>query len=325
MSLLHKTRRQALAHAAGYASLMCGMGAFAQSFPAKPIRLVVPFPPGGANDVLGRLIGQVLSEQLGQPVIVDNRAGAGGNIGAENVAHSAADGYSLLYTTNALTIGASLYPKLPYRLEELQPVSLVANFPVAIVVHPKVPASNLAELIALGKKGVGLNYGSVGTGSANHLTGVQLNKAAGMNNVHVPYKGAGPMMVGIVGGEIEMATPTLFSAVPYVKNGQLRAIAVTGSSPSSSLPGVPTLASVFPGFDTSVWHGFFTTAGVPPAVLETLNREITKAVRSPRVLEAIIKGGGDPVASSSSEFAAVIKSDIPKYAELVRISGAKPD
>ena len=325
MPNFRRSRRGALALATGLLTLACNPIAFSQSFPTKPIRLVIPFPPGGGNDVLGRLIAQAMTEQMGQSIIVDNRSGAGGNIGTENVAHSKADGYTLLYTTNALTIGASLYPKLPYKLEDLQPVSLVANFPVAIVVNPKVQATNLAELIELGKKGVGLNYGSVGTGSANHLTGVQLNKVAGMSNVHVPYKGAGPMMVAIVGGEIDMATPTLFSAVPYVKSGQLRAIAVTGPSPSPSLPGIPTLDSVFPGFDTSVWHGFFTTVGVPPAVLEILNREIVKAIKSPKVRDAIVKGGGDPVASSPAEFAAVIKSDVPKYAELVRISGAKPD
>jgi tripartite-type tricarboxylate transporter receptor subunit TctC len=275
--------------------------------------------------VLGRVIGQALSEQMGQAIIVDNRGGAGGNIGTENVAHSPADGYTLLYTTNSLTIGASLYPKLPYKLEDLQPVSLVANFPIAIVVNSRFPATNLAELIELSRKRGGLNYGSVGTGSANHMAGVQLNRVAGLNNVHIPYKGGGPMMIGIVGGEIDLATPTLFSALPYVKSGKLRAIAVTGSTPAPSLPGVPALGSVFPGFDTSSWHGFLTTAGVPPAVLEILNHQIVKAVRSPKVREAIIEGGGDPVANSPAEFAAIIKSEIPKYAELVRISGAKPD
>jgi tripartite-type tricarboxylate transporter receptor subunit TctC len=319
------SRKTALALGLGLLALACSPDSFGQVFPSKAIRLVVPFPPGGANDVLGRLIGHVLSEQLGQPVVIDNRAGAGGNIGTEFVAHAAPDGYTLLYTTNALTIGASLYPKLPYKLEELQPVSLVATFPVAIVVNPKVPANTLPELVELSKKKGGLNYGSVGSGSANHLTGVQLNKAAGINNVHVPYKGAGPMMLGIVGGEIDIATPTLISAVPYVKTGQLRAIAVTGSTPSPSLPGVPALGAAYPGFETSVWHGFLTTAGVPPTVLEVLNREIVKAIKSPKVREAITKGGGDVVANSPAEFAAILSAEIPRYAELVRISGAKPD
>jgi tripartite-type tricarboxylate transporter receptor subunit TctC len=296
----------------------------AQTFPNKTIRLVVPYPPGGGNDVLGRLFAAQLSTSMGQPVIVDNRAGAGGNIGTEFVAHAAADGYTLLYASNSLVIGPSLYSKLGYSLSDLAPVSLVANFPIAIVVNSSVPAKNIKELVELSKKRP-LNYGSTGTGSANHLTGVLLNNVAGIENVHVPYKGAGPMMTALLGGEIEFAAPNIFTAAPHARNDRLRILAVTGPKPSATLPGVPTVAADYPGFDTSVWHGFLTTAGTPPAVIATLHREIVKALASPLIRDALEKGGADPVGSTPAEFAAVIDQDTKKYAKLVKISGAKAD
>lgn len=263
--------------------------AYAQTFPNKTIRLVVPSSPGGGNDVLGRLFAAQLSASLGQPVIVDNRAGAGGNIGTEMVAHSTADGYTLLYANNSLVIGPSLYAKLNYSLQDLAPVSLVANFPIAIVVNASVPAKNVKELVALSRKRP-LNYGSTGTGSANHLTGVLLNSVAGIENVHVPYKGAGPMMTALLGGEIEFAAANIFSAAPHARSDKLRILAVTGPKPSAALPGVPTVAADYPGFDTSVWHGFMTTAGTPPAVIAILHREIIKALQTPQIREALEKG-----------------------------------
>jgi tripartite-type tricarboxylate transporter receptor subunit TctC len=297
----------------------------AQNYPSKTIRLVVPFSPGGGNDVLGRIIALRLTEQLGQTVIVDNRPGGGGNIGTEAVAHASPDGYMLLYTSNSFAIGPALSP-LNYSLKELAPVSLVASFPIALVANASLPVKNLSELVALAKQRGGLNYGSPGTGSANHLTGVLLNNVAGVVNVHVPYKGAGPMMTAALGGEIEMATPNVFTAAPYVRDGRLRAIAVTGSKPSRSLPGVPTLASVYPGFDdTSVWHGLFTTAGTPAPVLAILHREVVKALQTPQAREAIEGGGGEIVGNTPAEFTAVIAKDVEKYAKLVKLSGAKAD
>jgi tripartite-type tricarboxylate transporter receptor subunit TctC len=297
----------------------------AQTFPSKTIRLVVPFAPGGGNDVLGRLFAARLSESLGQTVIVDNRPGGGGNIGTEAVAHAAPDGYLLLYTTNSFAIGPALYPQLNYSLKELAPVSLVASFPIALVTPNSLPAKTLEELVALSKKRGGLNYGSTGSGSANHLTGVLFNNVAGIDNVHIPYKGAGPMMTAMLAGEVEMGTPTVFTAAPYVRSGRLRAIAVTGAKPSASLPGVPTVASVYPGFDTNVWHGFFTTAGTPAPVIAILHREIIKALHAPEIREALENGGAESVGNTPAEFAAVIATDVDKYAKLVKMSGAKPD
>jgi tripartite-type tricarboxylate transporter receptor subunit TctC len=299
--------------------------ALAQDFPAKAIRLIVPFPPGGGNDVLGRMFALRMSESMGQSIIVDNRPGGGGNIGTELVAHAPADGYMLLYTTNSFAIGPALYAKLGYNIKELAPVSQVAIFPIALVTHPSLPVKTIRELVALAKKRGGLNYGSTGTGSTNHLTGVLFNNVAGIDYVHIPYKGAGPMMTAILSGEVEMATPTVFTAAPYVKSGRLRAIAVTSLRPSASLPGVPTVASVYPGFDTNVWHGYFTTAGTPANVIAILHREIIKALQSSEIREALDTGGAETVGNTPAEFAAILATDVEKYAKLVKISGAKPD
>ena len=305
--------------------LAAALPAYAQNYPTKTIRLIVPFAPGGGNDVLGRMFSLRMSESLGQAIIVDNRPGGGGNIGTELVAHAPADGYMLLYTTNSFAVGPALYPKLGYSIKELAPLSQVAIFPIAIITHPSVPVKTIKELVALAKKQGGLNYGSTGTGSTNHLTGVLFNNVAGINNVHIPYKGAGPMMTAIMSGEVEMATPTVFTAAPYVKIGRLRAIAVTSPKPSATLPGVPTVASVYPGFDTNVWHGYFTTAGTPASVIAILHREIVKALNTAEIRKALDDGGAESVGNNPAEFTAIVAADVEKYAKLVKISGAKPD
>jgi len=294
----------------------------AQAFPNRVVRIVVPFAPGGGNDVLARLFAPRLSALLGQTVLVENRSGAGSNIGTEAVARAAPDGYTLLYTTDSLAIAPSLYPRLSYRLEDLAPISLVARFPIALVASPALPASNLRELVALARQRNGLNYGSTGVGSSNHLTGVLFGLVSGTSNVHVPYRGAGPMMTALLGGEIDFATPNVFTAAPFVRNGQLRALAVTSGMPAASLPGVPTVASEFPGFDMSLWHGFFATGGTPAPVIEILHRAIVEALRSPEIRDALDQNGAEIVGNSPAEFQSVIAADIGKYAQLVRSSGA---
>ena len=300
-------------------------GAMAQGFPARPIRIVVAAAPGGANDVLGRMYAQRMAESTGQSVIIDNRAGGGGIIGAETVAHAAPDGYTLLYSTNSVVVNPSLFPKVGYNLRDLAPISLTSSFPIAVTVHPSVPVQTLAGMIALSKQRGGLNYGSSGTGSTNHLTGVLLNNVAGIANVHIPYKGAGPMMTALLGGEIEMGVTSVFSAVQYVRAGRLRALAVTSLKPLASLPGVPTVASAYPGFDTSLWHGYFAPAGTPPAVIAVLHRELVKALRSPTIQQALQDGAAETVGNSPEEFAKVVAEDFVKYAKIVKLSGAKAD
>jgi tripartite-type tricarboxylate transporter receptor subunit TctC len=309
----------------GVAAMALSTVVSAQTFPTKPVRLVVSAAPGGANDVLGRIYAKQLGESLGKPFVVDNRAGAAGNVAAEIVARSVADGYTILYCTASVVVAPSLYSKLNYELSELAPLSQVSKFPMAITVHPTVPATTIAELIALSKKRGGLTYGSTGSGSMNHLTGVLLNNLAGIENVHVPYKGAGPLMIGALSNEVSMATPTVFSALPHVRSGKVRALAVTSLKPMAVLPGVPALASTFPGFETTQWHGYFTTAGTPAPVVALLATEIVKALHSPALREAVESGGGEVVGSTPQEFAAVIKQDFEKYAKLVKISGAKAD
>ncbi len=318
------TKNQFMSVTTALAMLVAANSA-AQTFPTKLIRLIVPFAPGGGNDVLGRMFALRMSESLAQTVVVDNRAGGGGNIGTEMVAHAPPDGYTVLYTTNSVAVAPSLYSKLNYSLKDLAPISLVADFAIAIVIHPSVPARNVEELIALARKRGGLNYGSTGTGSTNHLTGVLLNSVAGINNTHVPYKGAGPMMTAIISGEVEIATPTVFTALPYVQAGRLRALAVTTPHASPMLPGVPTMASFYPGFDTNVWHGYFTTAGTPAAVIGVLHREIIKALRSPEIRESLVNGGAESVGTTPEEFGAILTRDVAKYSKLVQISGAKAD
>lgn len=299
--------------------------ALAQTYPQKTIRMIVAAAPGGANDILGRMYAQRMTESLGQTVVVDNRGGGGGVVGAEAVAHAAPDGYMLLYCTNSLVVNPSLNPKVNYALKQFSPISLVASFPLMISVHPSVPAKTVPELITLAKKRGGLNYGSSGTGSTNQLTGVLFNMVAGLNNVHIPYKGAGPMMTALLSGEIEMGVTTVFSSAPYVRAGRMRAIAVTSLKPLAALPGVPAMASYFPGFNTNLWHGYLTTAGTPAPVIALLNREIVKALRTPEIRQALDDGGAESVGNTPTEFATVLAEDFEKYAKLVKISGAKPD
>jgi tripartite-type tricarboxylate transporter receptor subunit TctC len=312
--------------AAAALGVFSGMSpACAQNYPHKTIRMIVAAAPGGANDILGRMYALRMTESLGQTVVVDNRGGGGGAVGAETVAHASPDGYTLLYCTNSVVVNPSLNPKINYTLKDLAPISLVASFPLVISVIPSVPAKTVPELIALAKKRGGLNYGSTGTGSTNQLTGVLFNNVAGLNNVHIPYKGAGPLTTALLAGEVEIGITTVFSALPHVRTGRLRAIAVTSLNPLAALPGVPAMASFFPGFNTNLWHGYLTTAGTPAPIVALLNREIVKALRTPEMRQSLEDGGAESVGNTPAEFAVVMKQDFEKYAKLVKISGAKAD
>ncbi len=310
---------------AAVALIITSTPACAQNYPQKTIRIVVAAAPGGANDILGRMYAQRMTEALGQTVVVDNRGGGGGVVGAEAVAHAAPDGYTLLYCTNSLVVNPSLNPKVNYTLKDFAPISLVASFPLVISVHPSVPAKTVPELVALAKKRGGLNFGSSGTGSTNQLSGVLFNMVAGLNNVHIPYKGAGPMMTALLSGEVEMGVTTVFSAMPYVRAGRMRAIAVTSPKPLAALPGVPAMAAYYPGFNTSLWHGYLTTAGTPAPIVALLNREIVKALHSAEIRQSLEDGGAIAVGNSPAEFAAVLTQDFEMYAKLVKISGARAD
>jgi tripartite-type tricarboxylate transporter receptor subunit TctC len=299
----------------------------AQPYPAKPIRLIVPFAVGGGADILGRLFGAKLYEQLGRTVVVDTRAGAGGNLGAELTAKSPPDGYTVLFTTNSMAVNVSLYPKLGYNaLTDLVPVALVATVPLILVVHPLVPARSVKELIAVARKRPGgLNFGSNGSGTTSHLSGVLLGDLAKISITHIPYKGAGAVMIALLGGEVDMGFVGAVGATPHLKSGKLRALAVTTAQRSSALPDIPTMASMYPGFETDAWYGFFVPAGTPAPVVARLDEEIQKAQRAPDVRAAMARDGAEPTSLGPDKFPAFFRREVEKYAKLVKLSGAKPE
>ncbi|MCE2947181.1 MAG: Bug family tripartite tricarboxylate transporter substrate binding protein [bacterium] len=309
------------------AACMVPVAAVAQAWPAKQVRLVIPFAPGGGADIVGRMLAARIGDATGQQVLVENRAGAGGNVGAEVVAKAPADGYTVLLTTNSIAVNASLYPKLAYSLmRDLAPVSLIANIPLVLVVHPSVPAKTVKDMVALAKarKG-GLNYGSNGSGTTSHLSGVLFATEAGAAMTHVPYKGGGPVMAALLSGEVDFGFTAIITAQPYLRSGRLRAIAVTTPKPSPAAPGLPTVASVYPGFETELWHGVFLPAGTPEPVAARLHEEVLKALRSNEMRSALERDGAMPVGTTPAEFAAILVREVEKYARLVKLSGAKPE
>jgi tripartite-type tricarboxylate transporter receptor subunit TctC len=300
----------------------------AQDYPDKPIRIVVPFAPGGSTDVLARLVGQKLGERWGQPVLVENRAGAGGNIGADQIAKSAPDGYSLLLGGVPHAISASLYSKLPYDLaRDLTAVAEIASFPSAIVLHPSLPAHSVAELIALARARPGqLSFGSAGVGSPNHLALELFDSMAGVRMTHVPYKGSGQLIGDLLAGQVQLASMGTPVALPHVQSGKLRAIAVTGATRSSLLPEVPTVSEAgLPGFEVTSWYGMFGPAGLPANIVAKLNSEIGRAVTGPDVKERLAALGAEPSVKTPDEFARHVREEIAKWAKVVKESGAKAE
>jgi tripartite-type tricarboxylate transporter receptor subunit TctC len=304
--------------------------AAAQNYPARPIRLVVPYPAGGPLDIMARAIGQKLTEAWKQPVVVDNRAGAGGNIGADLVAKSAPDGYTLLMGAVAThAINPSLYSKIPYDpVRDFAPVALVAQVPNILVVNPAVPAKTVQELIELARAKPGsLNFGSGSTGSTGHLAGELFKTMAGVQMVHIPYKGAAPAMADLLAGQVQLMFDNLASSLPNVKAGKLRALAVTTRARSPAVPELPTIAeSGLPGFDLSTWFGVLVPAGTPAEIVARLNAEIVRALNTNDMRERLQKMGAEPLAGNTPEhFAAFIRSEAAKYAKVVKASGAKVD
>jgi tripartite-type tricarboxylate transporter receptor subunit TctC len=300
-----------------------------QPYPSKPIRLVVPFPAGGPLDVIARAIGQKLSLAWGQPVIIDNRPGAGGNIGADLVAKSAPDGYTILegaLSTHAVNV--SLYSKLPYDpIKDFAPITLVAVTPNVLVLNPSVPANSVAELIAYARANPGkLAFGSGGNGSAGHLAGELFKTEAKLDIVHVPYKGSAPAMQDLLGGQIQLMFDNLASSMQQVRAGKLKAIAVTTAKRSPLVPDLPTLAETgLPGFDIYTWWGFLAPAGTPKEIIAKWNAEVTRILGTPEMQAYFAQQGAEPSPTSPEQFMALIQSEIPKYAKIIKASGAKVD
>ncbi len=302
--------------------------AWAQDYPNKPIRLIAPFSPGGATDVLARIVGQKITERLGQPVVIENRVGAGGNIGAEQVAKSSPDGYTLLMGGVPHAIGMSLYTKLGYDMvKDLSAVAEVASFPSLIVLHPSLPVKSVKELIALAKARPGqLNFGSAGNGSPNHLALELFDTMADVKMVHIPYKGTGQVIGDLLAGQLQLASMGFPIAMPHVKSGKLRAIALTGTTRSPLMPNLPTIAEAgLAGFDVTSWYGVFGPAALPREIVARLNSEISSAITAPDLKEKLIALGAEPSTKTPDKFAQYVREEIVKWAKVVKESGAKLD
>jgi tripartite-type tricarboxylate transporter receptor subunit TctC len=299
-----------------------------QPYPSRPLRLVVPFVAGGGTDVVARAVAARLGEGLGQTVVVDNRAGAGGIVGTETVARSAPDGYTLLMgSAGPIAVNPSLYAKLSYDpLKDLAPVSLITVMPFLVVVHPGLAASNATELIALARAKPGtLNFGSPGAGSVNHLFGELLRMMAGVDIVHVPYKGVAPATTDLIAGQIQMMSGDMNTLLPHVRGKRLRAIAVTSAKRSSLVPDLPPMADAVPGFDTTGWFGILVASGTPRPVVLRLNRALVDAVAGSDLRERVAGLGGEIAGSSVEAFAAHIGVETAKWAKVIKTAGLRAE
>jgi len=308
------------------AALAAG-AAQAQHYPTKPIRLVVGFTPGGGVDINARLLAPKLTEFLGQNVIVENRPGAGTNIANELVAHAPPDGYTLLVNTAAVVINLSLYKKVNYELKDLAPISVFSESPNILTVHPSLPVKNVKDLIALAKAKPGaMNYSSAGAGTTQHLTAELFKLRTGTNIVHIPYKGSAPSLTALLGGEVEMTFANIPAISAHVKAKRLRALANAGAKRSPQMPDVPTLKeSGVNGVEVVVWYGVFAPAGTPRDIVNTLGNAIAKAARSADTRQRLIEQGAEPVGNSPDEFAKLLKQEYVRWAEVVKVSGARAD
>lgn len=301
--------------------------AFAQTYPTKPVRLILPFPPGGPSDILGRALSQKLSEQMGQQVIADNRPGAGGNLGLELTAKAAPDGYVMVLSSPLISLSPSLYTKLNYDPQkDLAPISLVAQIQNVVLVHPSVPAKNLKELVQVARASPGkLNYGSGGVGTTTHLAPELFMSMTKTQMVHVPFKGSGQSVISQLAGEIAANFPSVPTAIPYIKVNRLRGLGVTTVKRTQALPAVPSIAEAgVPGYEATQWFGVLAPAGTPRSIIDRMHQEVVRALRSADVKERVTAEGMDIVASTPEEFAGYIKSETDKWAKVIKAAGIKP-
>ncbi|TMS58443.1 tripartite tricarboxylate transporter substrate binding protein [Imbroritus primus] len=331
MNKLNPLRRQLVSALIGAAAF--GVAATpaiaADKYPNKPVTIIVPFSAGGTTDILARIVGVKLGETLGETVIIDNRPGAGGNIGAAMVAKAKPDGYTLLMgTVGTHAINQTLYPKLNFDpIKDFAPLTRVANLPNLLVVHPSVPAKNVQELIAYAKANPGkLNFGSSGNGSSIHLSGELFKNMTGIDMQHVPYKGSAPAVTDLLGGQISMMFDNMPSAIQHVKSGKLRPLAVTTAKRSPALPNVPTIAeSGVKGYEATSWFGLLAPAGTPPAIINRLNADLVKILAMPDVKKQMAEQGAEAYSETPAAFAGFIKSETAKWAKVVKASGAVVD
>ena len=328
-NLHHTTRRTLLASLAVAAAGALPLGALAQNFPTKPITIIVPFSAGGTTDILARIVGQGLTTELGQSVVVDNKPGAGGNIGGSLAAKAAADGYTLFMgTVGTHAINQSLYKKMPFDpVKDFAPLSRVATVPNLLVAHPSQPFKTVKEMIAYAKANPGkITYGSPGSGASPHVSGELFKSMTGTDLLHIPYKGSAPAMTDLLGGQTSVMFDNMPSAIQHVRSGKLRPIAVTTAKRSPELPDVPTIAEAgVPGYEATSWFGMFAPAGTPKPVLDKLHAALIKVLNQADVKKKIAEQGGDVVAETPDQFAAFIQAESVKWGKVVKESGATAD
>jgi tripartite-type tricarboxylate transporter receptor subunit TctC len=309
------------------AAMVIAAPVWAQTYPTKPIRMVVPSAPGSGPDLIARVVAQKLTESLGKPVVADPRPGAGGSLGAEIVAKSPPDGYTLIMgSAGSHSVNSALYPKLPYdAVKDFAPISLVSTAPNILIVHPSLQVKSVKDLVALARAKPGdLTFGSGGNGSTAHLSGELFRVLAKVNMVHVPFKGAPAAVIGVMTGEISLAILNLPPALPHVRSGKLKALGVSTATRSSAVPDIPTIAEAgLPGYDAGTWYGLLAPAGTPGDIIARLNVELVKGLRSAEMKKRIAAEGGDVIGGTPDEFTGVIKRDIEKWTKVVAASGAK--
>ncbi len=305
-----------------FAALLLSVSAYGQAYPAKPLRIIVPFPPGSAPDVTARTLAQRLPESLSQPVLVENRAGAGGIIATDLVAKAAPDGYTLLMgTIGTHALNVALYSKLPYDpVKDFAPISQVALVPHVVLLHPSIPAKSMKEFVAFARaRPTELNYASAGNGSGMHLATELMKSMAKINLVHVPYKGPAESMTAMLGGEAALTIPAIPATLPLIKAGRVRALAVTSSQRSPVIPDTPTMAEVgFPGYDFSNWSGLFAPAGVPPQIIRKLNQEVVRILNTPDVAKSLVQQGAIVVGNTPEQFTSNIAADLARWTKVVK-------
>ncbi len=303
-----------------------GFGALAQDYPAKPVRFIVPYPPGGGTDVIARIVQPKLSEALGQTIVIENRGGAGGALGTEAAAKSAPDGYTLLFTLSSHTINPLLY-KVDYDVErDFAPVSIIVSVPQLIAANPQAPAKTLKEMVAAAKANPGVySYASVGNGTPSHIAGELLKLRAGINIVHIPYRGGGPAVADTLGGQVPFLFVTAPAALSHVRSGKLRALAVTTAKRTPAAPEIPTVAEELniPDYEVDSWYAMFAPAKTPAAIVARMQRDVARVVRLPEVKQKLLEQGADSVGSSSEELERVVKAELRRWAQVIHDAGIK--
>ena len=300
----------------------------AQTYPAKPITLVVPFPPGGPTDMVARVLAQKMSEQMGQSIVIDNKPGANGNIGATAVSRAPADGYTVLYNTSSITLSPALYKSLSYDVRrDFAPVVLTAVVPLVLVVHPGLPVNDVREFVAYVKAHPGkLSYASGGNGNVTHLAAFQLLQGLGLEATHVPYRGSAPADVDLVAGQVQFMTDTINSVLPFIKDKRLKLLAVASPRRLALFPQVPTIAeTVLPGFEAGAWQGMMVPAATPPAIVKRLNAEALKALQSAEVRDKLAQQGAEPLGSTPEEYAAYLQKELARWTKVVKATGVTLD